>query len=413
MLIQSVRALRFMCLAAAAALLAACGGGSSSPTLSGVAAVGVPIVSGSVKVSCAGGSALNTTTSSSGSWSVTTSGQTLPCAVQVSGGTAGGAANTTPYHSIALSFGTVNITPLTDLVVAQMLGAAPQTWFASPAFSSVNATSLNAALTTVSSSLGMTSTLGTVNPFTTAFVPQNGVLLDDVLEAIKTALTNQSQTYAALLAAAQAGNYATFTGFGTAFTVAYGSVSGPGSSGVTSCANGETKMTYFGTSGKYADGQSVCFTGSATALSFSGKTLTSPTLNGAVTSPFSAYVFTDASDNYKYEMILDSGALYEINVSNGPTYVGQFVTGSLTVETTVMGVTTSISIGGIHAPADQSTFCSGILTDNSITSLTSAGGSLTIDSCSFSGNVGNIAATLHVTTPVTLNTSYTIKYTYN
>jgi hypothetical protein len=325
MAIKSIRAMRFMCLAAmSTALLSACGGSSSTaPTISGVAAVGVPIVNGLVKVSCAGGSAMTATTSSTGAWTVTTSGQTLPCAVQVSAGTVGGVVNTTPYHSIAISFGTVNITPLTDLAVAQMVGVAPQAWFAGPTFTEVNTTALGAALNTVSTSLGLSSTLGTVNPFTTAFLAQNGDKIDDILEAIKTTLSNQSKTYADLLAAAQAGNYTAFSGFGTGFSTVYVNLTGNGGSG----AGGS---------------------------------------------------------------------------------------GTLTIVTTISGVSApSVVVTGITKPANQSDFCGAIQSDSSITSLSANGGSLTINSCSFSGNVGTVAATLSVTTPFAFTTSYTITYTYS
>ena len=109
-------------------LLAGCGGsGSSTPaasTLKGVAAVGYPIIGGTINVSCAAASALTATTSSTGGWQVTVSGQTLPCAVQVAGGTINGIANSTSYHSIATAFGNVNVTPLTDLMVANLVGTA-------------------------------------------------------------------------------------------------------------------------------------------------------------------------------------------------------------------------------------------------------------------------------------------------
>jgi len=117
-------------------LLSACGGGggsssgSSTPPasiLSGVAAVGTPIVNGNINVVCAAGGALpnaTTTNSTTGTYSVTLSGQTLPCAVQVSGVTINGITNTMPYHSIAISTGTVNITPLSDLLVANLTGTA-------------------------------------------------------------------------------------------------------------------------------------------------------------------------------------------------------------------------------------------------------------------------------------------------
>jgi hypothetical protein len=81
----------------------------------------------------------------------------------------------------------------------------------------------------------------------------------------------------------------------------------------------------FGTSSSaspYTNGQKLCFTASTTSLSFSGKTLTNPTQNTAVSAPFSAYVFVDGA--YTHEVIFNSGALHEINLSSGTTFVGQF-----------------------------------------------------------------------------------------
>ena len=89
----SIRPLRGLAIAAAAAALVACGsdddsGGSAArTTLSGIAAVGARSSAARVNVRCAGGSPLSTPTSNGGAWLVTISGQTLPCAVQVSGGT--------------------------------------------------------------------------------------------------------------------------------------------------------------------------------------------------------------------------------------------------------------------------------------------------------------------------------------
>jgi hypothetical protein len=310
------------------ALLSACGGGSSSTpaatTLSGTAAVGVPIVGGVVTVNCAGGSVLTSSpTSSTGAWTVTINGQTLPCAAQVNGGTVSGVTNTTPYHSIAVSFGTVNITPLTDLVVAQMTGATPANWFETPVFTSVNSTALDTALTKVATDLGLKTTLGTANPFTTAFLPNNGVVLDDVLEALKTTLADASvnKSYDQLLAAAAAGDFSTFSGFPTAFSTIYVNLA--------------------------------------------------PATGSTVT---------------------PGGA------------------GSLTVVTSIAGIATpAIVVSPVTKPASQTDFCSGITSDSSLTSLTASGGSLTIDSCTFSGSVGTIAATLRSVVTI----SYTITYTYN
>ncbi|MEQ1674940.1 MAG: hypothetical protein ABL865_07915, partial [Candidatus Nitrotoga sp.] len=75
------------------AMLASCGVGGDvaqtpgaalnglAPVLRGVAAVGSPIVSGTVSVVCAAGVVPNTTTSTAGAWQVSAAGLTLPCAV--------------------------------------------------------------------------------------------------------------------------------------------------------------------------------------------------------------------------------------------------------------------------------------------------------------------------------------------
>lgn len=307
------------------AALVGCGGGddpSPAASLSGVAAVGAPIANGAIAVQCAGGSALNTTTSTTGAWQVSFAGQTLPCAVQVSGGTISGSANALPYHSMAVSLGTVNVTPLTDLIVAQLTGANPQTWFGSPVFTNINASAVQTALGNVASGLGITSTLGSVNPITTAFKAEPSDAVDKLLEALKTALASTSQTYAALLSAAQTGSYSAFTGFGTAFSAAAqaGSTTPPPSGG----------------------------------------------------------------------------------------------SGSLTVEVSIAGAAaTSVTVNGIPAPANQGAFCDGLTQDSTFSGFTSSGGSMTINSCAFANNVGQVSATLTTTVPIALSLPYAIKYTYN
>lgn len=406
------------------AFLSACGDGDTAiapSMLSGTAAVGLPIVGGTVNVNCAGGSALTTTTSNTGTWQVTISGQTLPCAVQVSGGLVSGAIQTTPYHSIAVSFGTVNVTPLTDLVVANLTQSDPQTWFSDASFTAVNAQTIATALSTVSTALGLSSQLGNANPLTTAFQAQNGDTLDDILEAFRAAIAAVSSDYAALLAAASSGDFSAFTGFGSAFTAAYVDLTGGTNNGGGSvtCGANETAMVYSGTSGQYTTGQQICFAASTTALSFTGKTLSNPVQNTALTAPFSAYKFTDTS--FTYEVVFNDSVLYEINFLNGTTFEGQFSkaggtnigSGNLTVETTVAGFTTSVIVAGVQTPINQDDFCGFIQNDSSLTSLTASGGSLTITSCSYSGNVGTITANLIITTPVSLTTPYTVKYTYN
>ncbi|MCR4302802.1 MAG: hypothetical protein NUV63_01060 [Gallionella sp.] len=219
------------------ALMAGCGGGGSTPpaasTLSGVAAVGSPIVGGAVKVTCAAGSALTATTSSAGAWQVTVSGQTLPCAVQMAGGTINSAANATPYHSIATALGTVNVTPLTDLMVANLAAGAPDAWFSAltgVTLNNINQTKIDTALTNLRTALGLTP-LNTINPITTAFTPTSGNISDDMLAALSAAMTSASVTYADLLANASASTFVAPAGFGAALTAAYANTTSGGSGG--------------------------------------------------------------------------------------------------------------------------------------------------------------------------------------
>jgi hypothetical protein len=155
--------------------------------------------------------------------SITLTGQTFPCAVQITGGTINGVANTTAYHSVAMSAGNVNATPLTDLLIANLAGTAtPSVWFANlttAQLAAITQTKVNTALTNLQGALG--STLPTsINPITTAFTPAAGVQMDDVLSALAIALTNNGTSHANLLASAGASTGAAFTppaGFGAAF----------------------------------------------------------------------------------------------------------------------------------------------------------------------------------------------------
>lgn len=85
-----------------------------------------------------------------------------------------------------------------------------------------------------------------------------------------------------------------------------------------------TTLTFAGTAaGLYTDGQEVCFTTiTQSSLAFASKSLSSPVQNTAVSAPYSAWKFTDGS--YVYEVIFNGSALHEINLNNGPTFLGQF-----------------------------------------------------------------------------------------
>ena len=90
--------------------------------------------------------------------------------------------------------------------------------------------------------------------------------------------------------------------------------------------------------------------------------------------------------------------------------------GSLTVAATVSGVTTQFNIASASKPASQTDFCGALTNASSATSLNNALGAVgtfTVNSCTFNGTVGNVGATLAITSPVALTLPYTIVYTYN
>lgn len=214
-------------------LLSGCGSSSSdsgsaapSVALGGVAAVGAPIAGGTITVKCAAGSALpTTTTSATGAWQVTITGQTLPCAVQVSGGTINAVLNTVDYHSFATSAGTLNISPITDLVVANLGNAAvPSTWFSGlngAALNALTVTKVNAALAQVRTGLAL-APLNDINPLTVTFNPVSGNGMDDILTALQAALANTNVTLATLRTAASGANFIAPVGFNTALSAGYG-----------------------------------------------------------------------------------------------------------------------------------------------------------------------------------------------
>lgn len=106
--------------AALAALTACVGGGSASPTTSatvaGVAATGLAIAGGTVTLQRAKGASTPVTTKTDGSYSVDVSKLTLPCVAQVAYTDSTGSAK--KQYSLVKTADTVNITPITDMVVA-------------------------------------------------------------------------------------------------------------------------------------------------------------------------------------------------------------------------------------------------------------------------------------------------------
>jgi hypothetical protein len=202
--------------------LAACGGGGgsdspsatptptspspatpSSLTLSGVAATGKALAARPVAASCGTGTG-TATTLADGSFSITISGGALPCIVRVTD------ASGTVLHSVANGSGSTavaNITPLTDLVLAQASGGQAAALFANfdaTAQGKLNAAALATATTAVASALQGVLSLSGINPFTDALVAATGSAtgnaLDKKLDALASALTAAQLSVADLAA---------------------------------------------------------------------------------------------------------------------------------------------------------------------------------------------------------------------
>lgn len=331
------RPFRSWAAAAAVLALAACGGGGDSgpatTELKGVAATGAPIVGGTVEVRCAGGALLTASqpTTATGAWSVTTTGQTLPCAVRVTGGSL---PSGTAFHSVALSFGTTNITPFTDLIVANMAGQTPAVWWGTGGptdLSAAKADKVDAALAKLRTALGLTG-LQNVDPRTATFAAVAKDAIDDMLEALQEAMRTAGVDYAALLTAAVNNAFTLSSNFRTALANAHVAITANNGGGNGSGGNGGT-----------------------------------------------------------------GGA------------------GTLTVTVSAAGQTVStVNVPGVPKPANQSEFCNfaNNSSTGSVAQMINTAGTLTINSCSFNGTTGTVAATMAVTSPP-VTFSYTITYTYN
>jgi hypothetical protein len=202
--------------------LAACGGGGGgsadsasivtptptptpstpvSATLSGLAATGAAIANAAVTAKCVTGPLLTGNTNLNGAFTLTlSSAHTAPCMLQVTGGTP-----SVTLHSFAAAAGQVNISPLTDLVVAKALGDDPVAAFAT--FDSTKGSTINAGLvaakayvqTQVSSITGS----GTADPLTSTFAV--GSADDKVLDALGAALVSAGKGIDDLRVAAKGG----------------------------------------------------------------------------------------------------------------------------------------------------------------------------------------------------------------
>ena len=188
--------------------LAACGGGSDStnttPTsttlsLSGTAATGAALAGATVSVSCATGSG-NAPTSISGTYSLSLSGGSLPCVL-----TATSADGSIVLHSVAAGTGSgnasSNVTPLSELLVAQLAGSDPATFVAgfnsSTTISSDSVAAAQTAVLQVLSAAGL-DTSSVTDILAGSITAGTGSGYDGVLDSLQVKLTDAGTDLAAL-----------------------------------------------------------------------------------------------------------------------------------------------------------------------------------------------------------------------
>lgn len=426
---------------ALALILSACG--TADETLQGTAATGAPIVGGTVEVVCRTGAALSATTSDIGAWSVTLTDQTLPCKVKVSGGQINGAANAEAYHSVAAEVGTVNITPLTDLAVAQLAQEDPATWFgrrAATDFSTIDAAKVATAVKAVVDSLGLASYLGSDDPLKTAFTAkvQATDKIDKALEALKaagahgTVLTAaKSQDFSSLatsfktlvLAAlpADTGNPAAGGGGGADAALACndteiiasskGAVRSPTSAEFASFVKSYTGEVYtYGSNTPTAGAATLAADGQ---LTMAGKTYQPTgfcydTVIGSEEYGNTLYVYFDGgkadlwAKNGKYSGGLDSS-------TPRPT-------GGVSVYVSVVGSgsTTPFRIEGVSKPAGSTQFCDAVGSSGSLglsSAMLGGNSSYQVTSCGYSGSIGTIRAKVSFTGGAAI--TYDVNYEFD
>jgi hypothetical protein len=422
--------------------------GSSSSSITGTAAAGLALT-GTIDVVDANGVTRTANIGVDGSFDVDTTGLAAPLMLRATGD--GSFAGTVLFSLADGITGVFNITPLTQLAVEALrlgIGAGapadiPALFAAwndqvNPADLARVHANLLVALARVNANLATQLTDAGFTPQTfdilhTAFTANHGGF-DAVLDGIQVVFGEGG----IVINNAVGGLLFNFN-FQIAidgFNIGGGNAGGNGGGGAANCDAGATSMTYHDeplTAHPYVNGSQLCFTGSANSLAFSGKTLTNPVV-GFATGTFTLYTFTDADTGLKYEVVLDSNALSEINVlSNAGVYLGQFAlsaaggglggggTYTLALGVSISGVhTTDITINNVPKPATENEFCSA-LTGNGNMSLSTVfssalqgvTGSFTVNSCAFNGTTGTVSATLALTSPAVVNMPYTITYTYN
>jgi hypothetical protein len=164
-------------------LVISCGGGSSSPTasssnpaaasdisISGSVATGLAMINAPISAKCSNDKTGTATSDSDGAYTLKVVGGVAPCIIQATDPST----NDTYYSVAASGATTVNVTPLTQLVAANVLGVDPSTAvasFGSNFASKVTSAKVDDGVTTLKTTLTSLGITLPDNPMTKSFTP--------------------------------------------------------------------------------------------------------------------------------------------------------------------------------------------------------------------------------------------------
>lgn len=429
-----------------ALLLTGCGGGGGSSTsISGTAATGAALT-GTVELVDANGVTKSVNIGPGGAFEIDTSDLSAPIMLRATGN--GGNAGTVLYSLADGVTGVFNITPLTHLALELLRqgGSVGETADLAATFaawhSAVNPAGLDAlhtallnAQATINANLQAQFTAHGLTPTSYDFLrtafSANSSGVDAVLDAIHLTITGNQISLLVGDAPHPFDIHIGHTGYSIGGATGGGSSGGSG--GALTCdTNGfqpnsvhlpsaQELADFAGsyTGDVYANGPNP--TAGTATLNASG----SLTLNGQARTPTSVCLDNVAGPYGTVLYVWFAGGTIDLfsdktfsAVLDAPAGGGSGGgAGSLTVSVSISGVAgADITINGVPKPASQTEFCSDMTDSNSSTSLNNALGAVgtfTINSCSFNGSVGNVSATLAVTSPIALTVPYTVVYTYN
>ena len=244
--------------AAAAAVVTACGGGGSSGTaapvtlsVGGTAATGAAIAAGTVTLKCVSGTSTAVTTGVDGSFTIDVGSVTLPCVGRVDYKDAAGVAQ--KLQTFIATAGTANITPITELIVANLTGGTAVDAFdkfdATKA-KAITAAQLTAAIAAIKAyfvTLGLAVTDFPADPIGTKFVAKNGTTAGDKTDALLDALAAKLLSSGLTLSNA-------VTAVATSGTTAVGGITGVGCTDKVAAFFLKNKGTYPTTADIYTPG---------------------------------------------------------------------------------------------------------------------------------------------------------------